>query len=85
MAKTAQIRARVEPAVKAKAEKIMSEMGLTPTAVISMLYRQIIRERALPFEPNALTREAMRDTLEGRNLEHHASIEDLLEGHTAEA
>ena len=78
MAKSAMIRARAEPEVKEKAEKIIHSMGLTPTAVITMLYRQIIRLRALPFQPSATTLAAMRDAELGRDLIRADSVADLI-------
>lgn len=77
MAKTAIIRARTEPEVKARAEAIMKEIGLSPSAAITMLYKAIIRQRALPFQPNAATRAAMRDTSTGENLIHADSMDEL--------
>ncbi len=78
MAKSAMIRARTEPDVKEKAEKIIHSMGLNPTAVITMLYRQIIRLRALPFQPNATTLAAMHDAELGRDLVRADSVDDLI-------
>lgn len=71
MAKTATVRARVEPALKAKAEVVLGRLGLSPTQAITLYYQQIIRQRAVPFAialPNATTRRAMRDAEKGRDL-----------------
>lgn len=78
MAKTAMIRARTEPEVKKKAEAIIGEMGLSVTAVITMLYRAIIRHGGLPFEPNAATLAAMRDAEEGTDLIRAESMDELI-------
>ena len=78
MAKSATIRARTEPEVKRKAEAIIRELGLSPSAVITMLYRAIIRRRALPFELNATTLAAMQDADRGTNLIEAESIDDLI-------
>jgi DNA-damage-inducible protein J len=67
--KTSTIRARVDPELKADAEAIMEELGLTASDVIRTLYRQIVLRKGLPFElkvPNAETLEAFRDGEEGR-------------------
>jgi len=53
MPKTAVITARVEPEVKAEAEKIFSEMGLTMSQAMNMYLRQVINRRAIPFELRA--------------------------------
>lgn len=68
MAKTATVRARTEPELKRKAEALIRRMGLSPTVVISMLYRAIVQRGRLPFEPNATTRAAMRDAERGTDL-----------------
>ena len=78
MAKTAMIRARTEPDVKEKAESIIHELGLNPTAVITMLYRQIIRLRGLPFEPNATTLAAMRAAESDQDLVRAGSVDELM-------
>jgi DNA-damage-inducible protein J len=48
--KSAFIRARTEPALKADAEAILDSLGLTATSVINMLYKQIVKRRAVPFD-----------------------------------
>ncbi len=48
--KTANVLARVEPEVKADAEKIMADLGVPVSVVINMLYKQIILQRKIPFE-----------------------------------
>jgi DNA-damage-inducible protein J len=77
MAKSATIRARTEPDVKVKAEAVMHELGLNPSAVITMLYKAIIRLRRLPFEPNATTLAALEDARLGRDLIRAESMDDL--------
>jgi DNA-damage-inducible protein J len=49
LAKTATIRARAEPALKAEAEAVLAELGLTPTQAITLYYREIVREQGIPF------------------------------------
>jgi len=54
--KTAMIRARTEPALKAKAEAMLEKLGLSPSTAINIFYRQIVEHRGLPFDvklPNA--------------------------------
>lgn len=50
MAKDAQIRARTDADLKREAEEILEALGLTPTAAINMLYRQIVHRQAIPFD-----------------------------------
>ena len=69
MAKTATVRARVEPALKHEAEDVLEKLGMSPTTAISMFYEQITLRRALPFDvalPNATTQAAMADAEAGR-------------------
>ena len=47
--KTANVLARVEPAVKEQAEAIMAKLGVPASTVINMLYKQIIMTRSIPF------------------------------------
>ena len=47
--KTANVLARVEPEIKEQAESIMSKLGVPASVVISMLYKQIIMTRSIPF------------------------------------
>ena len=48
--KTANVIARVEPDVKEKAEKIMEQLGIPTSVLINMLYKQIIKQKGIPFE-----------------------------------
>lgn len=49
--KTAIVNARVEEDVKAKAESILSRMGIPASVGINMFYHQIIYCNGLPFTP----------------------------------
>ncbi|MGQ0675785.1 MAG: type II toxin-antitoxin system RelB/DinJ family antitoxin [Rhodospirillales bacterium] len=71
MAKSEMIRARVEPDLKRKAEGVLKTLGISPTAAITLFYKQVSLHRGLPFPvriPNAETREAMRQARAGENL-----------------
>lgn len=50
MAKTANINIRIEPEVKAEAEKIFSELGITVSEAISIFLNKSIMEGGIPFE-----------------------------------
>jgi DNA-damage-inducible protein J len=65
MAKEAMIRARIEPHLKAEAESIFEELGLSITEAITLFYKQVKLNRGLPFEvriPNQTTAKTFRDT-----------------------
>ena len=53
--RSANVMARVEPDIKEQAEKIISQLGLTASSAINIYYRQIIQERALPFQPRIVS------------------------------
>jgi DNA-damage-inducible protein J len=40
----------IDKSIKEEAEKIMENLGLTPSSVVNILYRQIIEHKKLPFE-----------------------------------
>ena len=71
MAKTEAIEARVEPKLKAEAERILGELGLDVSDAIRVFYKQVVLRRGLPFEvaiPNGATRRAMRNVQQRRGL-----------------
>jgi len=66
--KTATARARVRPEIKAKAESIIHDLGLSVSAAFELFYRQIILNNGLPFDvriPNEATRKAIKDARTG--------------------
>ncbi|MCM1254128.1 MAG: type II toxin-antitoxin system RelB/DinJ family antitoxin [Clostridium sp.] len=50
MAKSANLYARIEPAVKEQAESILNALGIPASNAINMFYKQIILQKGLPFE-----------------------------------
>lgn len=80
MSKTAFIRARVEPKLKVTAEHVLSELGITPTQAITMLYTRIAREHEWPLElkiPNAKTARAIREARKGKGITVCQDVDDL--------
>ena len=47
--KTANVMARVEPSVKARAESVLDSLGISASVVINALYHQIIYTKSVPF------------------------------------
>ena len=79
MAKTATTHARLTPEVKAQAEKILKDLGISISTAYEMYYRQIIAHQGIPFDlriPNAETRQAMLDAREG-NGRKVDTVDDL--------
>ena len=83
MAKTAMIRARLEPDLKRDAETVFSTLGLSPTEAITLFYKQVTLHHGLPFEvriPNAETRDALQQAARKEKLTEYASTHsDLFE------
>jgi DNA-damage-inducible protein J len=80
MSKTATIRARIEPRLKSEVEDILSELGLTASETILLLYRQIKLRQGLPFEvtiPNKLTARTLRDSRAGKNVKRFRTKKEL--------
>ena len=50
MANTSTVYARIDPELKSDVEDILGQLGLTPSAVVQMLYSQIRLTRSIPFE-----------------------------------
>ena len=64
MARTAFLNARIEPALKEKAEKIFSAIGVSASDAITMFYKQVVYRRGIPFDvciPNAETLAALEE------------------------
>ena len=80
MSKTATIRARVEPSLKSEVDEILSNLGLTASETIHLLYRQIKLQRGLPFDvriPNELTERTLRRSKAGKGIKRFASKKEL--------
>ncbi len=82
MAKTAFIRARIEPSLKEHVEQILDKLGLTQTEAIKLFYKQIELTNGLPFEvkiPNRETKKAIKESVEGKKQERFSSTDELFE------
>ena len=80
MGKTANIRARVEPGLKTEVENILSDLGLTVSETVHLLYRQIKLQRGLPFDvriPNPLTTRTLNASKTGKNVKRFGSKKEL--------
>ena len=82
MPKTETIRAQVDAQLKADAEAVLSELGLSSSDAIRLFYRQVTLRRGLPFDvevPNAETRRAIRDVERGRGLKTYKDAQEMFE------
>jgi len=80
MTKTAMIRTRITPDLKADGEKILKKLGLTTTEAVILFFSQIKLQKGLPFDvkiPNRTTLKAMKDAEEGKGLKSYKSVDDF--------
>jgi addiction module RelB/DinJ family antitoxin len=49
---TEQIRLRIDTALAEEADQVCREIGITPTAAVSMFFAQMVKLRGLPFRPS---------------------------------
>lgn len=56
MANTSAVYARIDSDLKVSAESILSQLGISPSTAIQMLYSQVVLTRGFPFQPVLPTR-----------------------------
>jgi len=49
---TEQIRLRIDRQLAQEAHEVCREIGITPTAAVSMFFAQMVKLRGLPFRPS---------------------------------
>ncbi|MBQ9058282.1 MAG: type II toxin-antitoxin system RelB/DinJ family antitoxin [Atopobiaceae bacterium] len=59
MANTSAVYARVDTELKDSAESILSQLGISPSGAIHMLYRQIVMHNGLPFDLKLPTKQPL--------------------------
>ncbi|NVM25845.1 MAG: type II toxin-antitoxin system RelB/DinJ family antitoxin [Desulfobacterales bacterium] len=82
MAKTATVRARIDPELKAEVERLFKGLGLSTTEAINLFYRQVKLRNGLPFSvviPNETTEKVFKDTDAKRNLIRCEDAEDMFQ------
>ena len=50
MANTSAVYARIDTNLKDSAEEILSQLGISPSSAIQMLYSQIVLQKGMPFD-----------------------------------
>ena len=50
MSNTSAVYARIDAQLKQQAEGILSQLGITPSGAVQMLYRQIVLQRGMPLD-----------------------------------
>ena len=77
VAKTATVRARVEPSLKRDAEAVLRKVGLTSSEAITLFLTQVKLTKGLPFEvnvPTEATRNAISEARARKNVETFDSV-----------
>ena len=69
MSKTATVRARIEPSLKGKAERLFHKLGLSASQAITMFYHQATLRKGLPFDV-VIPSDTTRKTFEATDLGH---------------
>jgi DNA-damage-inducible protein J len=78
--KTATVRARLDPELKKKAEKIFEIVGLTESEAVRLFYKNVVLTCGLPFTlsiPNDETKMAIEEARKGEFSKKHDSIDNL--------
>ena len=81
--KDSYIQFKVDPALKAEAQQIAEDIGMSLSTLISVYLKRVVADRAIPFplaapdRPNACTRSAIAELRSGE-AEHFDSAEEAL-------
>jgi DNA-damage-inducible protein J len=82
MALTATIRARVDEDLKAQAQDILAEIGITTSQLINMTLKKLVAEKDIPFDtkiPSDRLQSAIDEVNNGIGSTHqYNSIDDLM-------
>jgi len=78
-AKTAFIRARIDPNLKEEVESMFHDWGITTTQAIDMFYKQIRRTHKFPLvlSFNEETQEAIRDAKQGKGVKTYKDANQM--------
>ena len=74
MAKDTSISIRMDSELKESAENVIEQLGLNMTVVINMLFRQIVREQAIPLSLSLSTPMGVLDDLALAKADRAAGI-----------
>ena len=83
MANTNVVYARIDTNLKENAESILSQLGISPSSAIQMLYSQIVLQKGMPFELRLSAKKPLaigNMSKEDLNLELKKGIDSLNEG-----
>jgi DNA-damage-inducible protein J len=78
--KTQMLHARVDPKLKASAERVFSKIGITTTEAIRLFLKQVELHKGMPFPiaiPNSETVAAMSEANDTAMLKRYGSFREL--------
>ncbi len=82
MAKTAIIQTRINPEIKANAQKVLNTLNMSMSEAISVFLTQVTLQKGIPFEikiPNELTAKTLKNSERGIELHSVDNADDLFE------
>ncbi len=82
MAKTAMIRARIEPELKEEAEVVFKKLGISVSEAIAMFFKQVRYHKGLPFEvriPNRATMRAFKQSEKNKGISYYKDSKELFD------
>ena len=82
MSRTATVRARIEPDLKADVEALLSQLGISTTEAINLFYSQIRLRHGLPFPveiPNETTIKTFEKSDRGEEVVSYDSVDEMFE------
>ena len=85
MSNTSAVYARIDAQLKQQAESILSQLGISPSGAVQMLYRQIVLQRGMPLDLHLPPeRPLAADSLNREELDAvlKAGVESLKSGKT---
>jgi DNA-damage-inducible protein J len=80
--KASVIHTRIDPELKANAETILHQIGLTSSEAVRLFYRQIELNQGIPFDvkiPNALTNQTLEKSEQGKEVYAATDADDLFD------
>lgn len=88
MSNTTPVYARIDTNLKNNAERILSQLGISPSSAIQMLYSQIVLQKGIPFElrlPSSKPLDVSTMSKEQLDAELQKAVDSIKEGKTLSA
>ena len=80
MNQTATVHARIDRKTKKTSERVLQQIGMTPTEAVRLFYRQIALRKEFPLElriPNRLTAATLDKSDRGEDIESFQTLEKM--------